>query len=427
LGIVGLLDNGSTPMRATLPPLGLPRDEIFARMRAMSAQDIDWRHGRTPLYVFKATDEIAALGRDAFFEFFTENGLGGKRAFHGLKRMEDEVVAMGLSLLGAPAGAAGYFTTGGSESIVTAIKACRDFVRGERGQPQLRGNIVLPSSAHPAFTKAGLLMDIELRRIPLDADYRADVSAMAKAIDHETIALVGSAPSFPYGTIDPISQLGALAQARGLWLHVDACVGGYLAPFVARAGYPVPAFDFGVPGVQSISADLHKFGFCPKPASTVFYRTAAQAACQPFEMEDWPSGKFVTATIAGTRPGGAIAGAWATLNAMGESGYAETARAIMTLVAEYRRGIEAIGLRVVGRPDLSILCFTSDDVDMLRVGERMGRRGWLPGLVREPHAMHLMLSLLHQGARDDYLRDLRECVAEARAGGESAAQATVTY
>jgi sphinganine-1-phosphate aldolase len=414
-------------MRSELPPTGWSRDDVFRAMRELSAGDIDWRRGRTPLYVFKATDEIAAIGRDAFFEFFTENGLGGKRAFHGLKRMEDDVVAMGLSLLHAPPDAAGYFTTGGSESIVTAIKTCRDWTRKARERPQLRGNIVLPQSAHPAFTKAGQLMDIELRRIPLSSRYRADVPAMAKAIDDDTLALVGSAPSFPYGTIDPIAELSELASTRNLWLHVDACVGGYLAPFVARAGYPVPAFDFTLPGVTSISADLHKFGFCPKPASTVFYRSAAQAAMQPFEMEDWPSGRFATATIAGTRPGGAIAGAWAVLHALGEAGYVDIARRIMALVAAYRRGIEAIGLRVVADPELSILCFTSDDVDLLKVAERMGTRGWLPGVVREPRSMHLMLSLLHEPAMPDYLRDLRECVAQVRADPAQGAGVSVTY
>ena len=414
-------------MRPELPPTGWSRDDIFRGMRELSAGDVDWRRGRTPLYVFKATDEITAIGRDAFFEFFTENGLGGKRAFHGLKRMEDDVVAMGLSLLRAPPDAAGYFTTGGSESIVTAIKTCRDWTRNARERPQLRGNIVLPQSAHPAFTKAGQLMDIELRRIPLSSRLRADVPAMAKAIDGDTIALVGSAPSFPYGTIDPIAELSELASTRNLWLHVDACVGGYLAPFVARAGHPVPAFDFALPGVTSMSADLHKFGFCPKPASTVFYRSAAQAAMQPFEMEDWPSGKFATATIAGTRPGGAIAGAWAALHALGEAGYVDVARRIMALVAAYRRGIEAIGLRVVADPELSILCFTSDDVDMLKVAERMGTRGWLPGVVREPRSMHLMLSLLHEPAMPDYLRDLRECVAQVRADPAQGAGVSVTY
>ena len=167
--------------------------------------------------------------------------------------------------------------------------------------------------------------------------------------------------------------------------------------------------------MTSISADLHKFGFCPKPASTIFYRTADRAACQPFEMEDWPGGKFATATLVGTRPGGAVAGAWSTLQAMGEQGYVDTAQQIMQLVSAYRRGIEAIGLTVIGEPDLSILCFTSHEVDMLRVGEVMATRGWLPGLVREPHAMHLMLSMLHAPAREDYLRDLSDAVAQVRA------------
>jgi sphinganine-1-phosphate aldolase len=414
-------------MRSALPTIGLSRDEIFARMKALSAHDIEWRRGRVPLYVFKANDEIAALGRDAFLEFFTENALGGKRAFHGLKKMEDDIVAMGLSLFHAPDDAAGFFTTGGSESIISAVLACRDYGRRAAGRADKRGNIVLPYSAHPAFSKAARLMDIELRRIPVTANYRADVAAMARAIDAETMMLVGSAPCFSYGTIDPIADLGRLAQELGLWLHVDACVGGYIAPFAAKAGFSVPAFDFAVPGVTSISADLHKFGFCPKPASTVFYRSADRAACQPFEMEDWPGGKFATATLVGTRPGGAVAGAWATLQGMGEQGYVTTARQIMELAQAYRRGIEAIGLTVIGEPDLSILCFTSSELDMLRVGEVMATRGWLPGLVREPHAMHLMLSMLHAPALEDYLRDLRDAVAQVRKESGKAAKVDVTY
>ena len=414
-------------MRSALPTIGLSRDEIFAHMKALSAGDVDWRRGRVPLYVFKANDEIAALGRDAFLEFFTENALGGKRAFHGLKKMEDDIIAMGLSLFHAPDDAMGFFTTGGSESIVSAVLACRDYGRRASGRADKRGNVVLPYSAHPAFNKAARLMDIELRRIPVAVNYRADVAAMARAIDPDTLMLVGSAPCFSYGTIDPIADLGQLARERGLWLHVDACVGGYIAPFAAKAGYPVPAFDFAVPGVTSISADLHKFGFCPKPASTVFYRSADRAACQPFEMDDWPGGKFATATLVGTRPGGAVAGAWATLQGMGEQGYVSTTRQIMELAAAYRRGIEAIGLTVIGEPDLSILCFTSNEFDMLRVGEVMATHGWLPGLVREPHAMHLMLSMLHAPAREDYLRDLRDAVAQVRKESGKTAKVDVTY
>jgi sphinganine-1-phosphate aldolase len=341
--------------------------------------------------------------------------------------MEDDIIAMGLSLFHAPDDAMGFFTTGGSESIISAVLACRDYGRRRSGRADKRGNIVLPYSAHPAFTKAARLMDIELRRIPVAVNYRADVAAMARAIDPDTLMLVGSAPCFSYGTIDPIADLGQLAQQRGLWLHVDACVGGYIAPFAAKAGYPVPAFDFAVQGVTSISADLHKFGFCPKPASTVFYRSTDRAACQPFEMDDWPGGKFTTATLVGTRPGGAVAGAWATLQGMGEQGYVSSARQIMELATAYRRGIEAIGLTVIGEPDLSILCFTSNEFDMLRVGEVMATHGWLPGLVREPRAMHLMLSMLHAPAREDYLRDLRDAVAQVRKESGKTAKVDVTY
>src|SRR3954463_2292872 len=201
-------------MRTALPTIGLSRSEIFARMKAMAADDIDWRRGRVPLYVFKANDDIAALGRDAFFEFFTENGLGGKRAFFGLKRMEDEIVAMGLSLFHAPGDGAGFFTTGGSESIIAAVIACRDYARKKTGRKDWRGNVVLPRSAHPAFSKAARLMDLELRRVPVGADCRADAAAMARAIDADTMLLVGSAPCFSYGTIDPIDDLGRLAQER---------------------------------------------------------------------------------------------------------------------------------------------------------------------------------------------------------------------
>ncbi len=414
-------------MRHSLPSIGQSRDEIFARMKAYSVGDVDWRRGRVPLYVFKANDSIASIGRDAYVEFFTENGLGAKRAFHGLKRMEEEIVAIGLSLFHAPDDAAGYFTTGGSESIIAVVKACRDWTRARNDARDGPFNIVMPRSAHPAFTKAARLMDLEARRVPVAGDFRADAAAMAEAIDGRTLMIVGSAPSFPYGTIDPIEALGRLAVDRDVWLHVDACVGGYLAPFVAEAGYAVPSFDFSVVGVTSLSADLHKFGFCPKPASTIFYRSAEQAAFQPFDVDEWPGGRFSTATLVGTRPGGAIAGAWATLHAMGVNGYVDTARDIMSVVARYRNGIEAIGLTIVGAPELSILCFTCADVDMLHVGDLMAMRGWLPGIVREPRAMHLMLSMLHARACDDYLRDLRECVAHARAGGRSVPESSPTY
>ena len=397
------------------PDSGRPRAEVMAQLKGMSAGDADWKRGRVPLYVFKATEEAAEVGREAFNAYFTENALGAKRAFGSLKRMEDEVVAMALDLFHAPAGAVGNMTTGGSESILMAVKAARDFARKQRGDKQHRGNLVLPASAHPAFNKAALLMDLEVRRVPVARDFRADPAAMAKIVDADTIMIVGSAPCFPYGVIDPIAELGAFAATKNLWLHVDACVGGYVAPFVRDEGYPVPDFDFAVAAVSSLSADLHKFGFAPKPASTVFYRDEERRAGQTFSIDEWPNGRFVTETLTGTRAGGAVAAAWALMQTLGRPGYRQIARDLMVMRDAYILGIEAIpGFRVYGKPHLTLLGFGNADLDMGKVAEGMQSRGWVPGMLKSPPGLHLMMSLLHAEARSDYLRDLAASAAEAR-------------
>ena len=327
-------------MRKTLPERGRSHDSILGDMRAMKLNDIDWQHGRAPLYVFKATDELSDIGREAFFEFFTENALGGKRAFLSVKQMEDDVIQMALDLFAAPEGAEGFLTTGGTESIIQAVQTCRDWSRKQRKSPNLRGNIVGPESLHPAFNKAAKLMDLEVRRAPVGRDLRADIGAMEALVDDDTIMLVGSAPAFPYGVIDPIADIGALAARRGIWLHVDACVGGYLAPFVKMLGHPIPDFDFRIEAVTSISADLHKFGFCPKPASTVFYRDADKAQHHHFDFSNWPNGRFLTSTIVGTRPAGGVAGAWATFQFLGVEGYKRIARDLMAFVDAYKVGYQ---------------------------------------------------------------------------------------
>jgi glutamate/tyrosine decarboxylase-like PLP-dependent enzyme len=408
-------------MSMSFPSNSRPGGEVLAELKSFAKDDADWRGGRVPLYVFKATDAVYDIGRDAFFAYFSENALGSKRAFASLKRMEDEVVAMALDLFHAPEGATGNMTTGGSESILMAVKAARDFARKRRGEAQHRGNLVMPYTAHPAFTKAARLMDLEVRRVPVGADLRADVAAMAGAVDADTIMIVGSAPCFPYGVIDPIADLGRLAEAHGLWLHVDGCVGGYLAPFVRDIGYDVPDFDFAVPGVSSMSADLHKFGFCPKPGSTVFYRDAEKKAAQTFDLDEWPNGRFVTETLTGTRAGGAVAAAWAVFQFLGHEGYRQIARDLMAMRDAYAAGIAAIpSMQVRGKPHLTILSFGSDEVDMGRVAEAMQAKGWIPGMTREPPGLHLMLSMLHAPAREAYVADLAASVAAVRASRSGA-------
>ncbi|MBL8386320.1 MAG: aminotransferase class I/II-fold pyridoxal phosphate-dependent enzyme [Burkholderiales bacterium] len=415
-------------MRATLPRTGRPPADILDEMRGFKRDDVDWKRGRSPAFMFEASAAITALGRDAFLEYFSENALGAGRAFASVKRMETEVVEMALSLFQAPAEAAGFMTTGGTESLIQAVQTCRDYTRAARGEPRLAGNIVAPESVHPGFDKAARLMDLEVRRVPVAADFRADPRAMEAAIDDRTIMLIGSAPCYPFGVIDPIAELGALATRRGLWLHVDACVGGYLAPFARMIGRDIPAFDFSVPGVASLSADLHKYGFCPKPASTVFYRTPEMARHHWFDFKDWPSGRFATTTLVGTRPAGGVAGAWAVFQHLGVEGYKRVAADLLAFIDAYKAGIRAIpGLSVVGEPPLGIVAYTAADVDIFRVAEAMAKQGWLPGLLRRPKAIHRMMSMPHAATMDAYLADLRAALATVRTAADGASTLRAEY
>lgn len=415
--------------RTPFPTGGRTWEDLHKDMRGRTADDLDWRGGRTPLFVFFNDQETYDIGRKAYFEFFSENALGRKRAFFSIQSMETEVLDFGLDLFSAPEGSTGAFSSGGSESILLAMKAARDSLRARTGVK--RGevlNIVMPMTAHPAFDKAADVLDLDLRRAPLNPDRRVDPLAMRPLIDERTVALVGSAPCFPHGVVDPIEELSALALETETWLHVDACVGGWMAPFFSRIGRATPNFDFRFPGVRSISADLHKFGFCPKPASTIFYRDADDLARASFVSDSWPNGRFETPTLVGTRPGGAVAGAWAVLNHLGASGYEDAARRLSEMTDKYVAGIRAIdGLEMWAEPDLSIINFGARDVDMFVVAERMFERGWLSALTREPKGMHAMMSLLHEPARETYLHDLRECVDIVRNAAQSASTLSAEY
>jgi sphinganine-1-phosphate aldolase len=348
-------------------------------------------------------------------------------AFPSLKQMEEEVVGMGLSLLRAPAGARGSMTSGGTESILLAVKACRDEARA-RGVDTAGAEIVAPRSVHPAFDKAALYLGLRVVRVPVAADLRADVGAMAAAVGPRTLMLVGSAPCFPYGLVDPIAELSDLALERNVWLHVDACVGGYFAPFARMNGVPVPDFDFALPGVRSMSADLHKYGYAAKGASTVFHRSEEQWRHQVFQFDDWPAGGMTTPTMAGTRPGGAIASAWAVMHYLGVEGYRAKARVVCETRAKLMAAIAKIdGLRTFGEPQLGLFTYGSDSLDPFAIWGRLLRRGWFTGLTTEPRAIHLMLSPAHAGVADQYLADLEAAAAEVRASGEQAGDTKARY
>jgi len=413
--------------RAPFPRERMPREQLFEAMESMRKNDVDWRRGRLGLYVHFGGEDVLEVAKEAYRRFFSENALGPK-AFPSLKRFEDDIVGWTADLLGGGPRASGVVTSGGTESIFLAIKTARDWARTERPAMK-RPGMVIPISAHPAFDKAAHLLGLDVTRVALRADCRADPAALSAAITENTILVAGSAPAFPHGVIDPIPDIAALALRHGLWMHVDACVGGFLAPFARRLGYPIPPFDFAVEGVRSMSADLHKYGFTAKGASVMLLADESLRRHLVFEFDNWPRGHYSSPTFAGTRPGGAIAAAWAVLRYLGIEGYLDLARIIMGARDRMIAGIEAIeGLHVVGKPDLAVIGFSGRDVDMFAVAEQMTARGWFVSTMSDPPGIHLgMPTLAHAPYVDEYLGDLRDAVRTVREGKLEARSRDVSY
>ncbi len=400
--------------KVKLPEEGLPRQEILDMMEQLHTEDANWRDGRTWSLVYYAGEEHTEFLKAAYTQYFSENGLS-PMAFPSIKKFETEVVAMTADMLGGDEQVAGTMTSCGTESILLAVKTHRDWFRSTH--PEIKEpEMVLPDTAHPAFEKAAHYFDVKSVRIPVGEDFRADVRAMEKAINENTILLVGSAPSYPHGVVDPIVELAAIASERNLGCHVDSCLGGFMLPFLKKLGYPIPDFDFRVPGVTSISADVHKYGFAAKGASTVLYRNTAIRRHQFFVYADWCGGVYISPTMAGTRPAGAIAAAWATLNAIGEEGYKRNAEQMMTTTKALVDGVNAIpGLYVLGKPDMTVFAFRSDEMDMFAVADAMEQRGWHLDRQQNPAALHMMITLAHKRVVEPFLAALKESVDYVRA------------
>lgn len=409
-----------------MPETGREWDDVRSDMLARGGGDAQWRDGKTAVYVFNAGEDISAIQKDAYGMYMAENGLG-PLAFPSLAQMEKDVISMGLGLLHGPEGATGAMTSGGTDSITMAIKTARDYARS-KGKATERVNIVLPQSAHLAFDKASHLMDIDVRRIPIKTDgtYEADPAAMGAACDADTVMMVGSAPNFPHGIIDPIAALGEVATDKGVWLHVDACVGGYFAPFARMNGVPVPAFDFEIPAVMSMSADLHKYGYCAKGASTVLFRSEDLYAHMPFDLACWSGAPMKTPTLAGTRPGGAISAAWAVMNTLGVAGYKEKQGLVCATRERLEEGVKKLGFEILGNPMLGLMAFAHPDHHAFAIYGEIYRRGWFTSVTKEPPSLHLMLSPKHAEVVDEYLADLKASV-EAVAGGNDGPKVEARY
>lgn len=411
-------------MSITLPARGLPHDEILARLEQLREGDADWREGRVFSLVYHADDAHSELVKKAHNLFFSENGLN-PMAFQSLRRMEAEVVRMAAAMLHGGPETVGTMTSGGTESILLAVKAARDRARS-KNRKLTRPNVVAPETVHAAFDKAGHYFGCEIRFARLDAAMRVDVDDMAELIDANTILLVGSAPQYPHGVIDPIERIASLARKNDIPCHVDACIGGFFLPWVERLGYPLPLWDFRVPGVTSVSADVHKFGYAPKGASVIVYRDMSYLKHQFFVSTDWPGGIYASPTIAGTRPGGSIAGAWAAMMAMGESGYVDHVDRAMKAAQKLAEGITATdGLELVSEPDMSLVVYRATDesgLDVFAIAERLEDRGWLVDRQQNPNCIHCTVTSNHEARIDAYLEDLREAVAYLRAHPKQSAR-----
>jgi sphinganine-1-phosphate aldolase len=333
-------------------------------------------------------------------------------------KFEAEIVAMTANMLGAAQTndeICGTVSSGGTESILLAMKTYRDRARERQGitAPEM----IIPSSAHAAFDKAAQYFNIKPVRIPVGADYRADVDSTRRAITKNTIVLVGSTPCFPHGVIDPIAELSELARARGIGFHTDACLGGFVLPWAEKLGHDVPPYDFRLPGVTSMSADTHKYGYAPKGTSVVLYRGRELRRYQYYTVTDWPGGIYFSPTFAGSRPGALSAGAWAALLSIGEQGYLEATKKILETAAVIKTGIAEIrGLHILGDP-LWVIAFASEELDIYKVMDRMAKKQWSLNGLHKPPALHICVTLRHTqpGVADRFIIDLREAVEYVRA------------
>ncbi len=413
-----------------IPRKGIPRDALFQRLEEFRSDDFNWRSGRAFGYVFDPGQEVIEIGKQAYNLFMSENALDFT-VFPSLLRLENEIVAMAAEHLGGDNTVVGSFTSGGTESIILAVKAARDYSR-ERRPEIAEPEMILPASAHAAFHKAGHYLRVKVVQVPVDPrTFKVDAGAVRDAITPNTILLVGSAPSYALGVIDPIGDLGRLAGDHGILLHVDACMGGFILPYLRRLGAPVPDFDFRVPGVTSLSMDLHKYAYTPKGASVVLYRSKELRGHQIFACSRWIGYTMVNNTIQSTKSGGPMAAAWAVLNYIGDEGYLELARKKLDATRRIAEGIKRIaGLRLVAEPEMCLLAFTSDTVNVFHIIDEMNERGWYvqPALAfgNSQENIHLSINASNVNRVDDFLDDLKASVGAARtmSSGEIAAGVT---
>ncbi len=416
----------------TLPEHGRPPEEILSELRAIAAEeDAVWESGGCSGTMYCGDHAHYAFLTEAFGLFAHQNALQ-RDMCPSATRFEGEIIAMALDLFHAgavtDAEPAGMVTSGGTASITHAMLAYREDGRERRGI--VHPNVVKPETAHPAFDKACHLFGIEVRRAPVDPDTTlVQPDTVAELIDSDTVALVGSAGNYGYGTIDPIAELAELARDTGVGLHVDGCLGGFLLPFGEELGYPIPPFDFRIPGVTSISADTHKYGYGLKGTSTVLFRDRALRNRCYFFMPDWSGGKYFSPGMEGSRSDGLLAATWASLVSLGRDGYREYARGIFETSLAMQEVVRSHReLRLLGEPTF-LFAFTSDAFDIYHVADEMKRRGWRFNGLQYPNALHMAVTRpqVQPGVIEKFREDLAAAVAYAVERADQPAESAAIY
>ncbi len=401
-----------------MPDTGQDSNEILQQLDNFKEHDPNYKDGRVWSLVYYLDEDHSAFIKDSYHKFACENGLN-PTAFKSLKKFETDVISATADILNGTEEVCGVVTSGGTESCLMAVKTYRDMAKETRGvtSPEM----VIPESAHVAWFKASEYFGVKIRLVPLLDDLTPNMKKLKKMVNRNTVMILGSAPEYPHGTIDPIAEMGEIAQKRKIPLHVDACVGGFILPFMEMNGEDIPLWDYRVPGVTSISADIHKYGYAAKGASTLTYRNLDYLRYQMFVNQDWPGGVFASSALLGTRPGGAYAAAWAVLQYFGKAGYQKLAKDTLEAVNTLKAGVRAIPeLEIMGDPKGPLFAYKSisPDLNIYAVGDQMDAMGWQVNRNQFPSGLHAMVTAQHLKVVDQYIIDLQTAVNTVKANPE---------
>jgi len=405
-----------------MPQKGLGEHEILAQLDTFKAEDPKYKNGKLWSLVYYIDEAHQQLLKDSYFKYSSENGLN-PTAFKSLKKMENDIISATADILNGTEEVCGVVTSGGTESCLLAVKTYRDMAKQKRRvrKPEM----IIAETAHVAWYKASEYFGVKIRQVPLDDSLAPNLKKLRSMINRNTVMILGSAPEYPHGTIDPIEAMGEIAEKHSVPLHIDACVGGFILPFMEMNGEKLPKWDYRVPGVTSISADIHKYGYAAKGASTITYRNLDYLRYQMFIQADWSGGVFASSALLGTRPGGAYAGAWAAIQYFGIDGYKQLADETIQAVNTLKRGIESIPeLVIMGEPLGPLFAYQScnADVNIFAVGDQMENKGWKVNKNQKPDGLHAMVTSQHLKVVDDYIADLKDAVATVKANPELANQ-----